>query len=116
MLWVAVVSAGLWWGRSTPEPPSVPDEAKAVEARKAKWIERDVETWRREFGDHRIPWNQAHGHLAIVIDDVGRELEAHAALQSLRYPLTFSILPGSVYAAGAQLRLREKPWRRLPQG
>ena len=54
-----------------------------------------------------LAWDDAQGHLAIVIDDVGRELIWHERLQALRYRLTFSVLPGSTYAAGAQLRLRQ---------
>jgi hypothetical protein len=54
-----------------------------------------------------VPWEEADGHLAIVIDDVGRELIWHERLQALRHRLTFSVLPGSIYAAGAQLRLRQ---------
>lgn len=111
MAWVLVAATALWFGRETPAPPVEDEEAVAVAERKAAWIRRDVEAWRATHGDRSLPWAKAHGHLAIVIDDVGRELHAHAELQALRYPLTFSILPGSEFAAGAQLRLREDPRR-----
>jgi polysaccharide deacetylase 2 family uncharacterized protein YibQ len=45
--------------------------------------------------------------MAIVIDDVGRELVLHERLQALRFRLTFSVLPGARYAMGAQLRLMD---------
>ncbi len=60
--------------------------------------------WKRERGDLAIPWDKAEGHLAIVIDDVGRELHIFEQLLSLRYPLTFAVLPGSVFASGVQVR------------
>lgn len=110
-LWCAFAAAALWWGRHTPPVPEQHAEQVEVAARKAAWIERDVKAWTSEHGDRLIPWDRAHGHLAIVIDDVGRELDAHNKLQALRHPLTFSVLPGSTYAAGAQLRLRDDPRR-----
>lgn len=60
--------------------------------------------WQATRGDLTIPWTEASGHLAIVIDDVGRELHVFEQLLGLRFQLTFSVLPGAVYAAGAQLR------------
>jgi len=62
--------------------------------------------WRREHGDLGIPWDDAEGHLAIIIDDSGRELHQFDQLLSLRFPLTFAVLPGSVFAAGTQVRLQ----------
>ncbi|MEM6995191.1 MAG: divergent polysaccharide deacetylase family protein, partial [Myxococcota bacterium] len=62
--------------------------------------------WRRERGDLSIAWADAEGHLAIVIDDVGRELHVFEQLLSLRFPLTFAVLPGSVFASGVQVRLQ----------
>ena len=67
---------------------------------------RDAKRWQREHGDRTLPWEDARGHLAIVIDDVGRELHLFEQLLALRYPLTFSVLPGAIYAPGVQLRLR----------
>ncbi len=76
--------------------------------------------WHARFGDQRIPWERARGHLAIVIDDIGRELHSFEQLLALRYALTFSVLPGSVYAPGVQQRLVADPrrpreiWLHLP--
>jgi polysaccharide deacetylase 2 family uncharacterized protein YibQ len=122
LLFVLVCSVAMWMGRGTPEaPPAGEDEeAEAVFQRTLAWVQRDAREWEREKGDRLMDWEDAKGHLVIVIDDVGRELDAHAQLQALRFPLTFSILPGSVYAAGAQLRLREDErryreiWLHLP--
>ena len=68
---------------------------------------RDAEQWREDTGDLTVPWDQARGHLAIVIDDTGRELELFEKLLDLRFELSFSVLPGSVYTDGVQQRLRE---------
>ena len=70
------------------------------------WAVRDAEQWTEESGDLTIPWSEADGHLAIVIDDVGRELELFDKLLALRYELSFSVLPGSIFAAGVQQRLQ----------
>lgn len=119
-LWMAIAALALWVGRDTPPAPTHSPEAEAVAQRKWAWISRDIAKFKRTRGDKTIPWGEAEGHLTIVIDDVGRELDAHQRLQGLRYPITFSVLPGSVYAAGAQLRLREDPrryreiWLHLP--
>lgn len=56
-----------------------------------------------------IPWANANGHLAIVIDDVGRDMDELEALLSLEIPLTFSILPDAPYTAQAQHRLASLP-------
>lgn len=93
----------------TPPPPSPPVTTAEAEAIFQRTIDQTVERargWQDEHGDQTIPWDQARGHLAIVIDDVGHELHLFEQLLALRFPLTFSILPGSAYAAGAQLRLR----------
>lgn len=73
--------------------------------RSADFVVRDTKAWQRDHGDRSLPWAQAEGHLAIVIDDVGRELHLLEKLNALRFRLTFSVLPGSVYTTGAQLRL-----------
>lgn len=122
LLFVAICSAAIWWGRATPEAPKAGEdqEAEAVFQRTLAWVQRDGDAWQLERGDRLMKWEEAQGHLTIVIDDVGRELDAHAQLQALRFPLTFSVLPGSVYASGAQLRLREDQrryreiWLHLP--
>lgn len=89
-----------------PEAPAVDPRDAEIRERMAAWAVRDAEQWTRESGDLTIPWAEADGHLAIVIDDVGRELELFDKLLALRYPLSFSVLPGSIFAAGVQQRLR----------
>jgi uncharacterized protein len=105
-LWIAV--ACVLFVTAPPPPPKPPPTAEeiAASARATSLVVRDVQRWYAEHGDLRIPWDEAQGHLTIVIDDVGRELHVFEQLLSLRFPLTFSVLPGSVYAAGVQLRLR----------
>jgi uncharacterized protein len=89
-----------------PDPPAVTAEEAAIMQRTTDLVVRDTKAWQREQGDQVLPWAQAQGHLAIVIDDVGRELHLFEQLLALRQPLTFSVLPGSIYALGVQLRLR----------
>ncbi len=92
-----------------PNPPPVgprPGDA-ATFARKLQDTYVQAQRWHAVLGDRVIPWEQARGHLAIVIDDVGHELHLHHKLQGLRAQLTFSVLPGATYVAGAQLRLQE---------
>lgn len=107
MVWVlcAVVLFAI-----APDPPHadpVDADAEAVWRRTVEQNQARARRWQSERGDLTIPWDEAEGHLAIVVDDVGRELRLHEQLQALRFRLTFSVLPGSVYAAGAQLRLRQ---------
>lgn len=94
---------------AAPAPPPAPLAAAEDEVIFRRQVEQTVAAtrrWQDERGDLRQPWDQARGHLALVIDDVGRELHLFDQLLALRFPLTFSVLPGAVYAAGAQLRLR----------
>lgn len=56
-------------------------------------------------------WSEARGHVAIVIDDVGRDLAAFERLWALPIPLTFAILPGSKHAGAIQDRLQASPER-----
>lgn len=60
-----------------------------------------------EDGDRDVllRWQEARGHLAIVIDDVGRDLGAFECLFELPYPLTFAVLPRSRYAETIQARI-----------
>jgi hypothetical protein len=104
-----------WWAVAgalfvaAPAPPAGPLATAEDEAIFRRQVEQTVAAtgrWQDERGDLRLPWEQATGHLAIVIDDVGRELHLFDQLLALRFPLSFSVLPGAVYAAGAQLRLR----------
>lgn len=89
-----------------PEAPPTAEDATAIMQRITDMVVRDARQWQQEQGDRWLPWDEARGHLAIVIDDVGRELYLFDQLLALRYPLTFSVLPGSIYAPGVQLRLR----------
>lgn len=104
-LWIAAATVLFWIAPQPPEAPRQLPEDIAAMQRTTDFVVRDTKAWQRDHGDRALPWEQAEGHLAIVIDDVGRELHLLEKLVALRYRLTFSILPGSVYAAGAQLRL-----------
>jgi uncharacterized protein len=104
--WLALCGALVLAAPPPPAPPPVTAEAAAIMQRTTDLVVRDTKAWQRDHGDQRIAWAEAEGHLAIVIDDVGRELHLFEQLLALRYPLTFSVLPGSVYALGVQLRLR----------
>ncbi len=103
--WVALAGALFLLAEPPPEPPPVGREDQAIRDRMATWAVRDAEQWTERDGDLTIPWAEAEGHLAIVIDDVGRELDLFEDLLDLRFALTFSVLPGSVYATGVQQRL-----------
>ncbi|MBK7824517.1 divergent polysaccharide deacetylase family protein [Nannocystis sp.] len=105
-LWVAFAGLMLLRAPPPPSPPVTTAEAEAIFQRTVDQTVEKARLWQDERGDQTIAWDQARGHLAIVIDDVGRELHLLEQLHALRFPLTFSVLPGAVYAAGAQLRLR----------
>lgn len=105
--WCVVAGALFLVAPRPPEPPGTTPEAEAIFQRTVDQTVEKTRRWQEERGDWTIPWDQAGGHMAILIDDVGRELHLLGQLQALRYPLSFSVLPGSVYAPGAQLRLRE---------
>jgi polysaccharide deacetylase 2 family uncharacterized protein YibQ len=105
LAWVVIACAMFLLIPPPPEPPAVDPQDKAIRDRMAAWAVRDDEQWTAEEDDLTLPWAEAEGHLAIVIDDVGRELELFEKLLDLRYPLSFSVLPGSVYAVGVQQRL-----------
>ncbi|MCA9700721.1 MAG: divergent polysaccharide deacetylase family protein, partial [Myxococcales bacterium] len=104
--WVAIASALFLLAAPAPEPDPVDAQEEAARERLAEWAVRDAEQWQEREGDLTIPWASAQGHLAIVIDDVGRELDYFDKLLALRFPLSFSVLPGSVYAKGVQDRLQ----------
>lgn len=112
ILLLAVVVA-FWAAKGAPDPPAESPEDTAVRERMANWAVRDAKQWTAEHGDVRLNWHDARGHVAIVIDDIGRELALYDKLAGLRYPLAFSVLPGSAYAAGVQLRLLQD--RRRPR-
>ena len=96
-----------------PPPPVTSAEDEAIFQRNVDQTVEKTRRWQLERGDETIEWDQARGHLAVVIDDVGRELHLFEQLHALRFPLTFSVLPGAVYAPGIQLRLRSD--RRRPR-
>ena len=104
--WIAVAGLLLLFAPPPPPPPVTTPELEAIFQRTVDQTVERTRIWQLERGDQTIAWHDARGHLAIVIDDVGRELHLFEQLHALRFPLTFSVLPGSVYAAGAQLRLR----------
>ncbi len=106
LAWLSLCGALMLTAPAPPEPPAQTERERAIMQRTVDLVVRDAKQWQREQGDELVPWGQARGHLAIVIDDVGRELHLFEQLHALRYPLTFSILPGSIYAPGIQLRLR----------
>lgn len=104
-LWIAAAVVLFWIAPRPPQAPrQLPEDAQAMQ-RAASFVVRDTRRWQQDHGDESLAWAEADGHLAIVIDDVGRELHLFEKLVSLRYRLTFSVLPGSVYATGTQLRL-----------
>jgi polysaccharide deacetylase 2 family uncharacterized protein YibQ len=104
--WLGLCGVLVLAAPAPPEPPGVTAEEAAIMQRTTDLVVRDAKAWQRDHGDQVLPWAQAEGHLAIVIDDVGRELHLFEQLLALRHPLTFSVLPGSIYALGVQLRLR----------
>lgn len=105
LTWVGLGGGMYLMFADTPDPPAVDEREQAIRARMAEWAVRDAEQWTEASGDQTVPWTEARGHLAIVIDDTGRELELFEKLLALRYPLSFSVLPHSTYAPGVQQRL-----------
>jgi polysaccharide deacetylase 2 family uncharacterized protein YibQ len=102
-----VVAAALFFLAPAPPPgPLETAEDAAIFHRQLEQTVARTRRWQDARGDLTIPWQDARGHLALVIDDVGRELHLFDQLLALRFPLTFSVLPGAVYAAGVQVRLR----------
>ncbi len=104
--WLSVCGVLMLAAPAPPEPPGLTANDLQIMQRNADRVVSDARAWQRDHGDRRLRWDEAEGHLAIVIDDVGRELHLFDQLLALRAPLTFSVLPGSVYAPGVQLRLR----------
>lgn len=111
--WGVVAALLLLLAPPPPPPPVTTAEDEAIFQRTVDQTVEKARRWQAERGDRTIEWSEARGHLAIVIDDVGRELHLLEQLQSLRFPLTFSVLPGAVYAPGVQTRLRAD--RRRPR-
>ncbi|MEZ4450693.1 MAG: divergent polysaccharide deacetylase family protein [Nannocystaceae bacterium] len=113
LLWLLFVAFAV---AMTPPPPAAPwitdDEAQVLQRQVDRAIDRE-RRWESKRGDRVIPWDEARGRVAIVIDDVGRELHLFDQLLALRYRLTFAVLPHGVYTPGVQLRLRAD--RRRPR-
>ncbi len=105
--WIGVACVLMWVAPAPPPVPIFTAEEVEVWDRTAREAGENARTWQLEHGDLKLPWDVARGHLAIVIDDVGRELHLFEQLLTLRHPITFSVLPGSNYAVGVQLRLRK---------
>ena len=113
LLWLMV--AGLALAMAPPPPPSPVLTAAEVAGLQAS-VDRALEgaaRWEEARGDRVLPKAQVRGRMAIVIDDVGRELHLFEQLYGLRYRLTFSILPRAIYSEGVQLRIRSD--RRRPR-
>lgn len=106
-VWIAVACVLFWLAPDPPAKPPPTEQEVAATERATEFVVRDVRRWQAEHGDLSRPWDEATGHLAIVIDDVGRELHVLEKLTALRFRLTFAVLPGSVYASGVQLRLTQ---------
>ncbi|MDC0671234.1 divergent polysaccharide deacetylase family protein [Nannocystis radixulma] len=111
--WWVVAAALFWLAPAPPVAPLARTEDEAIFQRQLDETVARTRRWQDSRGDLTIPWHEARGHLAIVIDDIGRELHHFDQLLALRFPLTFSVVPGGVYAVGAQLRLRAD--RRRPR-
>ena len=112
LAWVLVACGFVWAAPEPPPSPAAPPDDVTVRQRSADLAARDARLRTELVGDLHRPWAQSEGHLAIVIDDVGRELQLFEQLIALRYPLTFAVLPRSPYASGVQLRLAADPRRR----
>lgn len=111
-LWIAAAVVLFIVTPGPPEPePETAEQTQAAQ-RAAEIAADQARAWQADYGDKNVPWEEAAGHLAIVIDDVGRELHHFERLHALRYRLTFSVLPGAVYAPGVQLRLSSDHRRR----
>ncbi len=111
-LWIAVAVVLFIVTPGPPEPVAETAEQTQATQRAAEISADQARQWQAEYGDKNLDWDEAKGHLAIVIDDVGRELHHFDKLHALRYRLTFSVLPGAVYAPGVQLRLSSDHRRR----
>ncbi len=113
LVWLAV--AGIALAMAPPPPPSpvlTPAEVVGLQASVDRAL-AGADRWGEARGDRLLPESEIRGRMAIVIDDVGRELHLFEQLYGLRYRLTFAILPGAVYAEGVQLRIRSD--RRRPR-
>lgn len=112
-LWLLVAGALFWWAPRAPSRPAVDPTDEAVVARLQEMSRRDAAAWSALYGDKTIPWAQANGHLAIVIDDVGREFIYSQRLLDLPFRLTFALVPRGRFTPGFQLRASQD--RRRPR-
>lgn len=112
-LWCLAAALLLWLAPPPPPPPVTSAEDEAIFQRTVDQTVEKTRRWQQERGDQTLEWDEARGHLAVVIEGVGGELHLFEQLHALRFPLTFSVVPDAVYAAGAQLRLRAD--RRRPR-
>ncbi len=105
-VWVALACVLLLLAPPPPPPPVTTGEDEAIFQRTVDQTVEKTRRWQQERGDLTIDWDDARGHLAIVIVDVGHELHLLEQLQALRFPLSFAVSPDAVYTPGVQLRLR----------
>jgi hypothetical protein len=105
-LWVGLAGALFLAAPPPPAPPATTAEDEAVFQRTVDQTVEKVRRWELERGDFTIPWDEAEGHLALLVADVGDELHLFEQLLALRWPLSFGVRPGAVYAPGVQLRSR----------
>ena len=114
---VALVAAGVWLARRGDRPLWPPGEP-APETERAEPGERGRErpAVPREEGapapaDPSVPEGagpeRPAGHVALVIDDLGRSVEELVPLAALAVPLSYSVLPFEEHTAEVVARLRE---------
>lgn len=105
-VWIAVACVLLLVAPPPPPPPIGGGEDEAIFQRTVDQTVEKTRRWQAERGDRTIAWDEAAGHLAVVITDVGGELHLFEQLLALRHPLGFSVRADAVYTPGVQLRLR----------
>jgi hypothetical protein len=85
-LW-CVAAGGLFLAAPRPpEPPGTTAEEEAIFQRTVDQTVEKTRRWQAERGDWTIPWDEAEGHMAILIDDVGRELHLLGAAAGAEVP------------------------------
>lgn len=99
---VLVVAGAWWWFARTPAKPVRGPEKEAAAPKST----------RRHRATHAAPPTKAEGperpagNLALVIDDLGRSIEEVEALDALKVPLSYSVLPYEVLTPEVVARLR----------
>ena len=111
-LWVARRGERpLWppWGTPPEAPAGAPGEAGKAPVGEGRARERREEAARPPGPDGELapegPERPA-GHVALVIDDLGRGIDELAALEALSVPLSYSVLPFEEHTAEVVARLR----------